>query len=128
MANIDEAERLLCQRYNIQALDGELKGAVEQARAGNLHALRGAVAARELYRWRDPINAALSEPSPEPEAEAADGLDGLTIAELRAVAEERGIDLGSARLKAEIVDAIEAADGTEPEADEEEEPEGLADA
>lgn len=36
-------------------------------------------------------------------------LDGMNIAQLKAFAEEKGIDLGSAKLKAEIIAAIVAA-------------------
>ena len=37
--------------------------------------------------------------------------EALTVAELRALAEERQIDLSGLRLKNEIIDALEAADG-----------------
>lgn len=36
-------------------------------------------------------------------------LDGMNIAQLKAFAEEKGIDLGSAKLKADIIAAIIAA-------------------
>ncbi len=36
-------------------------------------------------------------------------LDGMNIAQLKAFAEEKGIDLGSAKLKADIISAIIAA-------------------
>jgi hypothetical protein len=42
-------------------------------------------------------------------AASADELDGMTKAELTDYAEARGIDLGDAKTKAEIVDAIVAA-------------------
>lgn len=68
MADIDTAERLLCERYNVQSLDGlgGLLGAVQAARAGDLAPLRTALDGRELYRWRAPIEAALVEPDESP--------------------------------------------------------------
>lgn len=38
-----------------------------------------------------------------------DGLDDLTIAELEALSTDRGVDLGTAKKKAEIVAALRAA-------------------
>jgi hypothetical protein len=80
MADIDAIERLLCQRYNVHALDsGELSAALTLARGGNEQPLRAALEARELYRWTGPIFEALGPvkepevitpvPDPEPEAE-----------------------------------------------------------
>lgn len=80
MADIDAIERLLCQRYNVAALDaGELSGSLALARGGNEQPLRAALEARELYRWTGPIFEALGPvkepevitpvPDPEPEAE-----------------------------------------------------------
>ena len=80
MADIDAIERLLCQRYNVHALDsGELSAALTLARGGNEQPLRAALEARELYRWTGPIFKALGPvkepevitpvPDPEPEAE-----------------------------------------------------------
>lgn len=42
-----------------------------------------------------------------------DGLDALTVKELRARAEERGIDLGDATKKADILEALRAGDNDE---------------
>lgn len=116
MADIDALERLLCQRYNVQALDaGELSTALALARGGELEPLRTALDSREFYRWTDAIYEALdapaeAEPEAEPEGEPeAHELEALTIAELRALAEERGVDLGDARRKADIVAALELA-------------------
>ncbi len=78
MADIDAIERLLCQRYNVAALDaGELSGSLALARAGDDSTLRRLLGERELYRWRSPIFDALGEPAavavaepqPEPEEE-----------------------------------------------------------
>jgi len=80
MADIDAIERLLCQRYNVHALDsGELSAALTLARGGNEQPLRASLEARELYRWTGPIFEALGPvkepevitpiPDPEPEAE-----------------------------------------------------------
>lgn len=41
----------------------------------------------------------------EPEAQS-DGLDDMSVAELRTYAEESGIDLGAARRKTDIIDVI----------------------
>ena len=63
MANIELVERLLRERYNVASLDGlgPLSGAVQAARAGDLAPLTQALDERELYRWREPIEAALAE-------------------------------------------------------------------
>jgi hypothetical protein len=108
MPDIDAIERLLCQRYNVQALDaGELSTALALARGGDTQALREALDAREFYRWTNPIYEALNTADVEPEPET---LEPMTIAELRTLADERGIDLGDARRKADIIAAIELAE------------------
>lgn len=119
MADLDAIQRLLCQRYNVNALDGgELSTGLAQARNGNLGPLRAALDLREFYRWRDPIYEALdaevaAEPNTEPEVE---GIESLTIAELRAFAEENEIDLGDAKRKGDILAAIQLAqEETSPE-------------
>jgi hypothetical protein len=119
MADIDAIEGLLCQRYNVRSLgEGELTDAIARARAGELQPLCNALAVRDLYHWHEAIHAALAAPSVEPET-AGDGIDGMTVAELRAHAEENGIDLAGATRKADIIAAIQG----QPEA-EEEQPEG----
>lgn len=55
---MEEIERLLCERYSVAELDGPLKGAID---AGDVESLRSLIAERELYRWREPIEAALAE-------------------------------------------------------------------
>lgn len=117
MADIDAIERLLCQRYNVAALDGgELSAGLVAARTGNVGPLRAALDARELYRWRDAIYEALDAPEAEAETEPeAEGIGTLTIAELRAFAEENGIDLGDAKRKGDIIAAIELAQETTEE-------------
>jgi hypothetical protein len=42
--------------------------------------------------------------------EAKDGLDGKTIAQLKDYADEKGIDLSGASVKADIIERIEAAE------------------
>lgn len=118
MPDIDAIESLLCQRYNVQALDaGELSTALSLARGGDLQPLREALDARNLYRWRDPIYAELAAVEPEPEAtgevQGVD-LDEMTVADLRELADEREIDLGDARRKADIIAAIQLADEQSP--------------
>lgn len=60
--------------------------------------------------------AAVTQPASEAEAgepteEASNGLADMTIADLRAYADDHGIDLGDARLKADIIHAIEESEG-----------------
>lgn len=43
------------------------------------------------------------------DGETGDGLADITVAELKAIAEAEGVDLGEATKKAEIIAAIEAA-------------------
>lgn len=47
----------------------------------------------------------VGEPAPQPPP-ADDGLEDMTVSELRALADERGIDLGDARRKADIIAAL----------------------
>jgi hypothetical protein len=119
MPDIDAVERLLCQRYNVRALgEGELTDALAAARAGDVRPLTRALAARDLYRWQEPIALALSseadEPDGEDSGESDDEFAGMTVAELRAHAQEHSIDLGAARRKAEIVEAIKSATAEAP--------------
>lgn len=109
MADIDAIERLLCERYNVAVLDaGELSSALAQARSGDPQPLRAALDAREFYRWTDAIYEAFD--AVEAVEEVAEDLESHTIAELRALAEEREIDLGDARRKADILAAFELAE------------------
>lgn len=43
---------------------------------------------------------------PAPPAQPSDDLDAMTVAELKALAAERGIDLGDARRKADIIQLL----------------------
>jgi hypothetical protein len=99
MADIDTIERLLCQRYNVQALDaGELSTALSLARGGDLRPLREALDARNLYRWREDIYGALDaeteapaeepEPETEPEPEVEPEVESENEVEPEADAEE----------------------------------------
>lgn len=47
----------------------------------------------------------VDEPAPQPPP-TDDGLEDMTVSELRALADERGIDLGDARRKADIIAAL----------------------
>ena len=64
----------------------------------------------------------LATRKPDAEPEETDGesegetdLHGMTVAQLKKVAEDRGIDLEGATKKADIIAAIEAVDGAKPE-------------
>lgn len=79
MSAIDIIEAALLERYNVRSLDGLgslLPEAVQQARDGEWAALEAALRGRELYRWRDTVDAALAsreaviDDVPEPEVEA----------------------------------------------------------
>lgn len=54
-------------------------------------------------------------PEPDPLGDPTRDLEDLTVAELKEVAAERGVDLGDATKKADIIDVIESAatDGDE---------------
>ena len=51
----------------------------------------------------------------EPESGESVNIDEMTVNQLKAYAAERGIELGKAKTKADILAAIEAADPEEPE-------------
>lgn len=61
-------------------------------------------------------------------ARAGKGVDGMTLPQLKAYAEENGIDLGGATKKADVLAAVKAAsaadEGSEPEADDTSEDDG----
>ena len=70
---LDTVEALLCERYNVPSLDGPLKDAIDAARSGGaVDPLRSLLSERELYRWREPIEAALAELDASPESVAAE--------------------------------------------------------
>ncbi|WP_421930042.1 Rho termination factor N-terminal domain-containing protein [Nitratireductor rhodophyticola] len=58
--------------------------------------------------WVVEAGGAAAEPQ-EPESNGGDGLAGMKVPELRDYAEQHGIDLGDAKRKAEIIEAIEKA-------------------
>lgn len=63
MSAIDIIEAALLERYNVRSLDGLgtlLPEAVQAARNGEWGPLDAALAGRELYRWRDTVDAALA--------------------------------------------------------------------
>ena len=74
---LTEVARLLCERYNVEALDGPLKAAID---AEDVHALRALLADRELYRWREPIEAALTELAASPSSPAVGASEESTLA------------------------------------------------
>lgn len=53
--------------------------------------------------------AEITEPEPEPAVETK-GVDDMKLDELKAYADEQGIDLGEAKLKPEVLAAIKAAE------------------
>src|SRR5688500_10990568 len=63
MADLQQVEKLLCERYNVRALDGPLKDAID---AGDVATLRALIAERGMYRWHAEIMAALEAPSETP--------------------------------------------------------------
>ena len=90
----------------VEGFDGEVAG-VTFTNGEGVAATQGALNyfIRAGYR----IGETTSEvESPEPE-ESSEDLGSLTVAELKDLAEERGIDLTGAHLKAEIISAIESA-------------------
>ena len=71
-----------------------------------------AVTAEEIGRLLEEgaiVAAPKVEPAPVVEAPSPEGLDGLDLPGLRAFAAERGIDLGGATKKADLLAAITAA-------------------
>lgn len=68
-----------------------------------------------------------AEPIAAPTGDTPGGLDGMTVKELRARADEVGVDLGDATKKADIVAVLEAADGDESGDEPDDESETLGD-
>lgn len=73
MDAIDRLEQLLMERYNLRAPQGSsLFTAIalvrEAATEESIALLRGELANRELYRWREAVDAALAaiQPAPKP--------------------------------------------------------------
>lgn len=74
----------------------------------------------EEHGYRVELDAAelklpVPEPIEEPESGESVNIDEMTVNQLKAYAAERGIELGKAKTKADILAAIEAADPEEPE-------------
>lgn len=114
MAALAEIRRLCLERYNITAPDSSssLFVAIE---AGSAGAIRAELSSREMYRWTEPIEDALSELESQGNASASEGFAALTVKELKAYAAEHEIDLGDAARKADIIAAIELAGEAETE-------------
>jgi len=97
---INDVERLICQRFNVSEIDGELAEGLRLARsrARNLDPLEAAIARREMYRWQDAIAAALSEAREAlSEAEAEEPVEESVVeadpdSEIPGVVEERPDD------------------------------------
>ena len=72
-----------------------------------------------LIKWFKEHGYEVTEKPDEPEVKDEGGesisIDGMTVNQLKAYAAEKGIDLGKAKTKADILAAIEAADPDEPE-------------
>lgn len=66
MADLDAVEKLICQRYNVNALPESFIQAMDAARAGDDDELWQLIADREMYGWSAAISAALAvEDEPE---------------------------------------------------------------
>ena len=100
--------RLCLERYNLTAPDpsSSLFTAIE---SGDAARIRAELSSREMYRWSEPIDDALSELESQGNASASEGFAALTVKELKAYADEHDIDLGDAVRKADIIAAIELA-------------------
>lgn len=102
-----EVERLLCERYNVRALDGPLAEAIA---ADDVATLKAHLADRNLYRWHDAIHAALPKVDAPAEVEE-DETEGKPIsrmnkAELLAQAAELGLDVSEDATNAELRDLL----------------------
>lgn len=116
---VDRIEQALKQRYNVSQLPEQLAAAVSSARDGQPALLIGLMEGREMYRWAAEARAAVGElvevPSP-----SEGSLSDLTIAQLRVLAEERGVEIPIGP-KAAIVAALEAEPEDEGSTEETEE-------
>lgn len=117
MANLQQVEKLLCERYNVRSLEGPLKDAID---AGDVDELTSLIADRNMYRWHGAIQSALRETVDE--APEGDGLEDMTAKQLAEFAERHGIEV-KARNKAEAIEQIRAGltAAETPEGDDEEE-------
>lgn len=105
-----EVERLLCERYNVRALDGPLAEAIA---ADDVATLKAHLADRNLYRWHDAILAALPKEAVNKGLDTAeeDESEGKPIsrmnkAELLAQAAELGLDVSEDATNAELRDLL----------------------
>lgn len=102
-------EQLLCERYNVRALDGPLKEAID---ADDVVRLRELLEQRELYQWRGAILAALPDDATEEQAEGSDDKSSekpiaeMTRAELMVLAAGLGVEISGNATKAELVEAL----------------------
>lgn len=98
MANLQEVEKLLCERYNVRLLDGPLKEAID---AGDVETLKGLIADRDMYRWHRPIMAALTAPAETP-------VTRMVKRDLMAEAAEREVEVAPDATVAELREALTA--------------------
>ncbi len=111
MANLQEVEKLLCERYNVAELEGPLKEAID---AGDLVSLQALIADRQLYQWHEPVMAALAAPAETP-------LSRMNKRDLVATATEREVEVPADATVATLRDAL-AEEPEEAPAEDEEEP------
>jgi len=76
--HIAEVGRLLAQRYNVPAVDGDLADALA---AGDIKALDRLIAERDMYRWAGPIAKALAAARGEPETTTTGDQNVVIVAE-----------------------------------------------
>lgn len=129
MNPIDRIETALKERYNVRELPAHLASAIDDAKNGSLSALESVLDGRELYRWTSDVRSALTEARQALTAvvEAPFDLASMTVAELRAIASERGVDVPLGP-KAAIVEALSAPVEPLAETAEEEAPPAVSEA
>lgn len=112
MADLRTVEKLLCERYNLAELDGDLADLVAR---GDVAALRADFATRELYRWREAVLDALDAVDAEdPDVEAPAPirrrvLSDLRDEELRELAKANSIVVPEGAKKADVFKLVKAA-------------------
>lgn len=110
---IDQLEQAIRQRYHVESLRGvgTLGDAIAAARNGDLKPIEAALEGREMYRWREAVDAALASARASPAADSGDEsaarpLSRMNKAELIARAEEREIEVDEDATVAELRDLL----------------------